>query len=330
MAQRAKKIQCKQCKSRKNPNAFSSTQMKKNKNDRKCTKCCQKNQRANEQKETKHNAKSNDAKTRLIASDAQGSSWSRTQVPLASEFNNKALNSWNPSHLTDRGEVDRLLTENAHDQASASGDKTVVGVVADISMDCIKISGDVGSIQVEQAWKLERQNKCLVNTYCAVHVILRGLMGRCQAHEVRLAGNVLTLEGFLSAVSQADAVVDDQKSNNPLEDLNKLNGAMFTDKKEIEALLTEFQRLPPLASQRNGGTVLVEIGRDCMRVSGAIGIGNNVRDYLTDDELNMKWAGGLNEGYCVNNMCGPQIILRELVKGCRLLRIKIVQTTSFR
>ena len=114
------------------------------------------------------------------------------------------------------------------------------------------------------------------------------------------------------------------KKNSRKIDLSKLNGACFTDKTEIEKLIIENQKYQSLATQKHGGTVICEIGKDCIKISGDCGSFKPIREYLIDDELNLKQIiTNYPDCIWINNMCGPQIILKEVVKGCKFLKVRL-------
>eukprot|EP00487_Bulimina_marginata_P004440 TRINITY_DN20778_c0_g1_i1.p1 TRINITY_DN20778_c0_g1~~TRINITY_DN20778_c0_g1_i1.p1 ORF type:complete len:119 (-),score=12.57 TRINITY_DN20778_c0_g1_i1:99-455(-) len=88
-------------------------------------------------------------------------------------------------------------------------------------------------------------------------------------------------------------------SNNNLKgDLSKLNGAMFTNKQEIEKFIIENQKYQALAAKDKN--VICSIGKDCLKISG------DIESITIDQEWNMKRRAN----YLVNNMCGPQIVLK--------------------
>lgn len=107
------------------------------------------------------------------------------------------------------------------------------------------------------------------------------------------------------------------------EDWSKLKGCMFTQKDEIGKLMMANAKYQKLANKKNGGTVICEIGSDCIKISGDCGASSKIKQCLMNRELNLKKFVDYPENVWVNNFCAIQIVLKEIVEGCKVLNVRL-------
>eukprot|EP01084_Bolivina_argentea_P275398 469666_1 len=327
-----RKIKCKICKKKKGGSSFSKSQLKKPKAQRKCIQCVKRMQpkvtkpptiQPKEEQAFNHSAFDNaNNGIQIIQNDTFEKKISDTKVDLSDAM------------FTNPQKIENLIVENQKYQLVATNKDFIL---CEIAKDCIMISGNVEKITVDNAWNMKKRNDYSSNLMCAADTILESLVKVCKSNKIRLNIKIMTVQEFTMSISghQKKQHVQETKESgqNMKKELLKLNG-MFTNKKQIEALIDENNKYQALATKTNGGTVVCDIGNDCIKISGDVGCFTNIREYLIDPELNLKQrVTNYPNCYWINNMCGPQLVLKELVKGCKFLKqkldIRVVDAENF-